>query len=282
LCTGTLVSPNVVLTAAHCLDGQVATHFVLGASVDGLGSVLPVRKSIPHPEYALRHQLGATVAWHDIGVAVLETPAPVPPMRWRRTPLDGAAGTPVTFVGFGRTHPGAAEVGVKYRLQATIDEVWDHGFWNRTSPDDPHNTCHGDSGGPAIVTSDGEEQVAGVVSSGDAGCIETGYNSRVDVDASFVAEMVGLHPTGGPDVPGAPPGNPADGTGADPCAGLDWEGCCDGQRLRWCDTDGPHELDCDAAPLCGWDEDEAFYDCGTDGGDAPGGSHAKECAGPAG
>ncbi|MBM4394905.1 MAG: trypsin-like serine protease [Deltaproteobacteria bacterium] len=302
LCSGTLVSPNVVLTAAHCVVGQVAARFVLGADASGPGPSHGVRETFAHPGYGFRHQDGEVVAWHDIAVAVLDGPAAVEPMPWRTEPLDAAAGEPVTFVGFGRTDPDGHSFGRKYKVRTTISGVWDHGFWNLTHPDDPHNTCSGDSGGPALVERDGREEVAGVVSSGDARCVLTGYSSRVDVDAAFVAEMVARHAVGtgagtgdpggappdaweGPDGHDAPDlapdvapdsGEDAGGSGdPGPCGTIGFEGCCDGQVLRWCEDGRLYQLDCGAgAPLCGWDEDAGYYDCGTDGGEGPGGGVA--------
>jgi secreted trypsin-like serine protease len=43
-------------------------------------------------------------------------------------------------------------------------------------------TCYGDSGGPAFWTEeDGTEILVGITSWGDANCVATGFNYRVDI-----------------------------------------------------------------------------------------------------
>ena len=301
LCTGTLIAPNVVLTAAHCLEDMVPKYFVLGSSVTGVGPIIPAVASEVHPDYDLHRQHGSVVAWHDMGVVVLAEPAPVEPMPWRTRPMEGMEGSPVTFVGFGRTDPNSNKAGTKFKLETTIAEVWDKGFWNVTRPSDPHNTCHGDSGGPAIVVREGREEIAGVVSSGDAGCLETGYSVRVDVDTQFLGQMVARYakpsapeptpdavesgdaasdqsqdtPKPTPEAKEPPQAQEATQSQPTPCGGITYEGCCAGQVVRWCDEEGLHELDCTEAPLCGWDDESGFYDCGTDGLPDPNGAPMK-------
>jgi hypothetical protein len=67
-----------------------------------------------------------------------------------------------------------------------------------------------------------------------------------------------------------------DGACVDSCGGLTFEGCCDGETMRWCSNGVLSELDCAQKPLCGWSP-EGYYDCGTDGAADPAGTFAKEC-----
>jgi secreted trypsin-like serine protease len=54
-------------------------------------------------------------------------------------------------------------------------------------------TCYGDSGGPALWTeSAGTEILVGVTSWGDANCVATGFNYRVDIPEtlSFINDVI--------------------------------------------------------------------------------------------
>jgi len=54
----------------------------------------------------------------------------------------------------------------------------------------------------------------------------------------------------------------------DPCKGVSFEGCCEGDTLTWCQDKQLRTQDCDAA-TCGWDGGNNFYNCGTEGGASP-------------
>ncbi len=285
LCSGTLIAPNVVLTAAHCLEAGTPRYFVLGSTLTGATAVLAVRSASAHPDYSTHHEKGALINWHDVAALVLDRAAPVAPMPWRAASMAGTVGRVFTFVGYGQTDPATDSAGSKFKVGSKIAAVWSQGFWNVTSPSDPKNTCHGDSGGPALLVEDGVEQVAGVVSSGDAGCVETGYSTRVDVNADYIAGVIAANPPDGEadvDAPDAV-GPDASATGPDtpptpaPCPGVDFAGCCDGQTVRWCEDGEVNSMTCADNPSCGWDAIDHYYDCGTDGRADPDGKHPRAC-----
>ncbi len=62
-----------------------------------------------------------------------------------------------------------------------------------------------------------------------------------------------------------------------PCTVFTFEGCCDGEYLRFCKDGLLHGLDCTPLPFCGWDDVLDFYDCKTAGQSDPSGLHPKLC-----
>jgi len=74
---------------------------------------------------------------------------------------------------------------------------------------------------------------------------------------------------------------PADCSGGQPgdCGGISFEGCCDGQTVKYCEGGQLKTLDCSQNPSCGWQPSGPFYDCGTGGGADPSGMFPINCTG---
>lgn len=174
-CTGTLVGPRLVLTAAHCVsDPRLGTNLevMFGSDVASSGSrFVRVTQAVRHPDY-----LGDGDD-ADLAVLVLESEAPVAPVALGDQPLDGAVGASVRIVGFGVTGPSDGATGTKRSGTSTVAEVQDRVF--RTVPG-TSLTCQGDSGGPLFAPVGTAEQLIGVTSRGDPGCSSFGINVRVD------------------------------------------------------------------------------------------------------
>ena len=65
----------------------------------------------------------------------------------------------------------------------------------------------------------------------------------------------------------------------DECDGITYEGCCEGNILKYCEDGELVVVDCGGAPKCGWKAAGKFYDCGTQGGSDPSGVFKKDCSG---
>jgi hypothetical protein len=181
ICTGTLVAPRAVVTAAHCIGAVDVASF--GSSVGPDEIAIDIVFASPHGEFdrpSLRN---------DIGIVLLSELAPdgvEPVPMLAEPPPGGLLGAPIRLVGFGSD--GAGGEPIKREGTTVIAQVEATRFSFHPSPS---QTCLGDSGGPALLEVDGIEYLAGVTSSGDPVCVDHGTDTRVDAFAEdFVASWV--------------------------------------------------------------------------------------------
>ncbi|NIZ13781.1 serine protease [Phaeobacter sp. HF9A] len=111
MCTGTLVAPNLVLTAAHCVyDAQTGRRFKpqrirFEAGLDGrrVKAARVVDKAVVHPSYEFRtggnYQLG-----HDIAVLRLSSPISAAEVRPFHMLGEADRGTSVNVLSYSYTH----------------------------------------------------------------------------------------------------------------------------------------------------------------------------------
>jgi V8-like Glu-specific endopeptidase len=188
-CTATLVSPRVLLTAAHCIYGSRTARYgvFIGPDDDDVTGkdLLPVTAAVFDPMYNDDPGNG-----HDIGVVVLATPLSIKPVPINRTPLPASViGKPARYVGYGLTN-GVAMTGDGVRRHATAPIAAVSRLLIRIAPN-PHGTCHGDSGGPLLMDNGAGEAVIGVVSFGnDAACRRDSYFQRLDTQVEWVDAQI--------------------------------------------------------------------------------------------
>lgn len=200
-CSGTLISPTVFLTAAHCDQGvsrvavTFASSYVAGTSKTYWGDW--------HADPRFRQ---AQSDPFDVAVVVLDKA--VKGIAPARLPEPGslekiAPGTRFTSVGYG-----AQSVTIDHgptfhyadvRFFATGGLYTTTQSWLKISMNPAHGdggTCYGDSGGPNFLGAGSTETniVAGTTVTGDFLCKATNVDYRLDTESarSFLSQFVAL------------------------------------------------------------------------------------------
>jgi hypothetical protein len=186
ICTGTLIGPNVVITAGHCDEGGCVDKIFIGNNVNQAGRTVKVKKSIRNPGF------NPNTLTDDLTVLILDesvndvTPRPIA----QGAEVDNAFSLQLT--GFGLTESGG--LGRKFIVEVTIatpncrSDV-SGGFGCHVNKEivaggNGHDSCNGDSGGPAYVKTDSGLKLAGATSrasaNATANCGDGGIYVRLD------------------------------------------------------------------------------------------------------
>ncbi len=220
-CTGTLISKNLVLTAAHCVDFDDSSTFLkVGFDLENVrnqdnGRLVEIEKIVIHERWGENADpetgAGSHVGAYDIALIWLKEeitdrlPTPI-----NRFVEDVPFGTKVTHAGYGATQEPATiapdttdAVGILYSIEQETKQCTFIGIQFPTVNADEtllcftqyggDGFCRGDSGGPALIKVGAVTRIAGIMSfliargdGGNSNCNHTSASTRIDAELDFL------------------------------------------------------------------------------------------------
>jgi secreted trypsin-like serine protease len=177
-CSGTLVTPTRVLTAAHCLPAGTSEVLVGLWAPDGTVSGVPATNWVVHPQFTST----SNALINDVAVVNLSQGLPNQTMGILVS-QGSASGQTVYMAGWGL--PGLDLAVGAAVLDFVSNELVGFQFNGNLS-----DSCQGDSGGPVFRNIGGRAGVVGITSFGFAACGQPGGSRYTNAQGPSVIEFI--------------------------------------------------------------------------------------------
>lgn len=201
ICSGTLIAPNLVLTAAHCVDPKAEDLKIIFAPEMKKAPkelIRNVNKAIVHEQYKEDVQANDM---NDIAVLRFDGEAPTgfqaAPMLFQPGYLQNKIKTIVAGYGLSWTVLVSGGSGTLRTTKLPIDDVNFSQTEVMLGQSLRRGICSGDSGGPAYLEINGQLYVWGVASRGDSlpiwlvpKCMLFSVFTRVDSHQHFIEDAM--------------------------------------------------------------------------------------------
>lgn len=192
LCTGTLVHPELVVFAAHCMYFSETSPAVVGfgEALAPTAREVATQSCTMFPEWSPDAPgIASDVAFCVLAEPVLDVPIVPIAMGCEAEVLE--PDQEVTLVGYGQTD--TSPLGIKHEVVATLGTMV--GETEVSIGGDGVGSCSGDSGGPAYVRlADGSWRVFGISSRG-VGCGDQGIYGLIHSHVQWIEDASGLDVT---------------------------------------------------------------------------------------
>lgn len=187
-CSGTLVAPTVVVTAAHCsltppgFPPFPLRFMVIQGDTIGRPTAVSLGEFVRHPDFCADGRCeGGPEGFtnHDLAVVLLESPMPGPYATFPKPKsVERAFASPnqATLVGYGVPALGVRQSGV---FTGAVDPTAE-AFLKFPGLTPPHG-CQGDSGGAVLD----DTTLLAVISVGDTTCNARTFAYRLDQPSAF-------------------------------------------------------------------------------------------------
>ncbi|SMF58144.1 S1 family peptidase [Pseudobacteriovorax antillogorgiicola] len=197
-CTGVLVDEDLVLTAAHCVEGTSRATVSFGLGVDGTPVDEITGQTVAHPDFDAG-SIGRVQVGSDIGMILLDEDAPsfMEPVAIA-TANEYQEGDTVTLAGYGLLgysgwwifkSPIQNDGNRLRQTQTSISDITGDLITFDTPNNGTNSSCRGDSGGPMYISNGNSVRLIGVTSYGPGQCDQgSGVYTSVPFHLDWIAD----------------------------------------------------------------------------------------------
>lgn len=181
-CSGTIIAPRAVLTAAHCLDGNPDEVRIW----PGVGPEIVAASFAFYPGFVFNE------SGYDVGVVLMDEDLPRTPVGVL-TSRAGQTGEVAIIAGFGRDENSDT---TRLRAGSTVLSSVSATYLETIYSPPSSSICQGDSGGPIFLQQNGLWTVAGISSATTQSACNTGTNYYLPVSHPSVIGFIRQHVSG--------------------------------------------------------------------------------------